>query len=243
MAEQAEPEVGDKVSWNWGNSHPAGTVAEVAHEGDISIKTQRGNTVKKNADAENPAVRIERSGNDVVKRASELTVDQKGDEAKTSKDSDDAKDKNGEGTEKTADAGTTKDEKKTDMDKEEDASDTKKNGNEETEPDPHVITNSGKEVKRDSDAAKEPTDETEATKGAGDPEQNGIVLRDDEEAGEEEYEPEEPVSEEDGEEDRAAAAAPTTRATDTAAEDTRKRKAPESEPEPEQVQDEKKARV
>ena len=46
-------------------------------EGEIAIKTKRGNTVKKNAEPDNPAVHIERSGNDVVKRASELTVEQK----------------------------------------------------------------------------------------------------------------------------------------------------------------------
>ncbi|RYP32602.1 hypothetical protein DL767_005107 [Monosporascus sp. MG133] len=68
-----EPEKGDKVSWKWGSGAPEGTVAERKDEGEITIKTQRGNTVKKNADPDNPAVRIERSGNDVVKRASELT--------------------------------------------------------------------------------------------------------------------------------------------------------------------------
>ncbi|RYP25704.1 hypothetical protein DL768_011399 [Monosporascus sp. mg162] len=72
-----EPEKGDKVSWKWGSGAPEGTVAERKDEGEIAIKTQRGNMVKKNADPDNPAVRIERSGNDVVKRASELTVEQK----------------------------------------------------------------------------------------------------------------------------------------------------------------------
>ena len=55
-------------------------MAETKSEGEIAIKTKRGNTVKKNAESDNPAVRIERSGNDVVKRASELTVEQKASE-------------------------------------------------------------------------------------------------------------------------------------------------------------------
>ncbi|KAI1249798.1 hypothetical protein MGN70_009412 [Eutypa lata] len=73
-----EPEKGDKVTWKWGSGKPGGTVAETKQEGEIAIKTQRGNTVKKNAEPGNPAVHIERSGNDVVKRTSELTVEQKG---------------------------------------------------------------------------------------------------------------------------------------------------------------------
>ncbi|KAI1642392.1 uncharacterized protein F4817DRAFT_353089 [Daldinia loculata] len=77
MAKSDKPEEGDKVSWNWGGGAPGGTVAETKEQGAIEIKTQRGNTVKRKADASNPAVRIERSGNDVVKRASELTIDEK----------------------------------------------------------------------------------------------------------------------------------------------------------------------
>jgi len=65
------------VSWKWGAGNPAGTVAETKEEGEIAITTQRGNTVTKKADPSNPAVRVERSGNDVVKRASELSVDEK----------------------------------------------------------------------------------------------------------------------------------------------------------------------
>jgi len=72
-----EPEKGDKVSWNWGNGAPGGTVAEKKTEGEVAIKTKRGNTVKKNAEPDNPAVRIERSGNDVVKKASELNIEEK----------------------------------------------------------------------------------------------------------------------------------------------------------------------
>ncbi|KAI0389300.1 hypothetical protein F5Y17DRAFT_133159 [Xylariaceae sp. FL0594] len=75
----SNPEKGDKVSWNWGSGTPSGTVAETREEGSIEITSKRGNTIKKNASADNPAVRVERpaAGNDVVKRASELTVDEK----------------------------------------------------------------------------------------------------------------------------------------------------------------------
>ena len=66
------------VSWNWGSGAPGGTVAEKKTEGEIAIKSKRGNTIKKKAEPNNPAVHIERSGNDVVKKASELNIEKKG---------------------------------------------------------------------------------------------------------------------------------------------------------------------
>ncbi|KAM7188170.1 hypothetical protein V8F20_010666 [Naviculisporaceae sp. PSN 640] len=72
---EALPQEGDQVQWKWGSGHPQGTVSQTASTGDITIETQRGNTVKKNADPENPALLITReSGQDVVKRASEVEV-------------------------------------------------------------------------------------------------------------------------------------------------------------------------
>ncbi|KEF61397.1 uncharacterized protein A1O9_02963 [Exophiala aquamarina CBS 119918] len=65
------------VTWNWGSGQPGGTVAETKTEGDIAITSKRGNKVKKNAEPSNPAVHVERSGNDVVKKASELNVVEK----------------------------------------------------------------------------------------------------------------------------------------------------------------------
>ncbi len=65
------------VSWNWSGGQPGGKVVETKDEGEIAIKSKRGNTIKKNASPSNPAVHIGRSGNDVVKRASELMVDEK----------------------------------------------------------------------------------------------------------------------------------------------------------------------
>ncbi|KAF8157171.1 hypothetical protein B0H34DRAFT_489960 [Crassisporium funariophilum] len=63
---------GDEVQWNYGAGHPTGTVDEVQTEGKLEIKTA-GKLVHKNASPENPAVHVARKGNDVVKRASELT--------------------------------------------------------------------------------------------------------------------------------------------------------------------------
>ncbi|KAG6899647.1 hypothetical protein C0993_008368 [Termitomyces sp. T159_Od127] len=62
----------ESVSWKWGTSEPTGTVAEIKTEGKLEIET-KGKLVHKNADPSNPAVHVERAGNDVVKRASELT--------------------------------------------------------------------------------------------------------------------------------------------------------------------------
>ncbi|ORX38619.1 hypothetical protein BD324DRAFT_621591 [Kockovaella imperatae] len=63
---------GDKVSWNWGSGQPSGTVGEIKTSGKAEVTSNKGNTIAKNASKEDPAVVIERSGNDVVKRASEL---------------------------------------------------------------------------------------------------------------------------------------------------------------------------
>ncbi|RPA92979.1 hypothetical protein L873DRAFT_1603979, partial [Choiromyces venosus 120613-1] len=60
------------VSWNWGSGHPTGTVAEIKDHGSLEISS-KGKKVHKNADPKNPAVHVARDGNDVVKRASELT--------------------------------------------------------------------------------------------------------------------------------------------------------------------------
>ncbi|KAK8193980.1 hypothetical protein BKA81DRAFT_281936, partial [Phyllosticta paracitricarpa] len=65
------------VSWKWGDNKPSGTVAEVAKEGEVTVDTHRGNTISKQAEPDNPAVHVERPGNDVVKKASELEVEEK----------------------------------------------------------------------------------------------------------------------------------------------------------------------
>lgn len=66
------------VSWNWGQGHPSGEVAEVKEQGSLEIKSAKGNTIKKNATPDDPAVHVSRPGNDVVKRAHELTVLEEG---------------------------------------------------------------------------------------------------------------------------------------------------------------------
>ncbi|KAI4150796.1 MAG: hypothetical protein L6R39_002165 [Caloplaca ligustica] len=65
------------VSWAYGGGRPGGEVAEKKDEGEIAIQSKRGNTIKRNADPDNPAVHITRPGNDVVKRQSELDVEEK----------------------------------------------------------------------------------------------------------------------------------------------------------------------
>ncbi|KAH6908760.1 hypothetical protein BKA70DRAFT_1278678 [Coprinopsis sp. MPI-PUGE-AT-0042] len=74
MSDSNDFQPGDKVSWKWGSGRPSGTVAEVKADegGQLEIETA-GKKVHKNTSPENPAVHVERKGNDVVKRASELT--------------------------------------------------------------------------------------------------------------------------------------------------------------------------
>ncbi|CAO1630214.1 unnamed protein product [Parajaminaea phylloscopi] len=62
---------GDKVSWNWGNGNPSGTVKEVVDD-TAEVKTKRGNTVKKDGDEENPAIVLDTGKSDAVKRANEI---------------------------------------------------------------------------------------------------------------------------------------------------------------------------
>ena len=61
---------GEEVSWKWGAGHPKGEVIEVV-DGEAEIETNRGNTVKKNGDESNPAVKIKtQNGNQAVKKVS-----------------------------------------------------------------------------------------------------------------------------------------------------------------------------
>merc|ERR1712144_130376 len=68
---------GDKVSWSWGSGQPSGTAAEVK-AGDVTVVSHRGNEITKHGEEGNPAVHVERSGTDVVKKASELKVESHG---------------------------------------------------------------------------------------------------------------------------------------------------------------------
>ncbi|EPQ52967.1 hypothetical protein GLOTRDRAFT_131251 [Gloeophyllum trabeum ATCC 11539] len=92
MAEQLQLHEGQEVSWKWGSGNPSGRIAEIVTEGHAevtsnkvhfllfppvyavltSMKRYKGNTVKRNAKEGDPAVKITRKGNDVVKLAHEL---------------------------------------------------------------------------------------------------------------------------------------------------------------------------
>jgi len=153
---------GDQVSWQWSGSRPGGTVAEVAKEGELSIETKNGNTVKKNADSDDPAVKISRSGNDVVKRAHELDVEEAGDKHKEDK-----------GEEKTVskDDKEEKDETKDEDDKKEDKEDEKKE--------------SGKGGQKKKPAAKAKTGDKRQAKDDGEEEKASKKQQKTEDAGEE----------------------------------------------------------
>ena len=51
---------------------------EKKDSGELSIQSKRGNTIKKAAKPDDPAVHLARPGNDVVKNQSELQVEEKG---------------------------------------------------------------------------------------------------------------------------------------------------------------------
>ncbi|THH31284.1 hypothetical protein EUX98_g2933 [Antrodiella citrinella] len=82
---------GQEVSWKWGSGNPSGKVAEIVADGKAEVTSQKvniivvisarrtlmmayqGNTVSRHGKGDDdPAVKITRSGNDVVKLAHEL---------------------------------------------------------------------------------------------------------------------------------------------------------------------------
>lgn len=65
------------VSWQYGRSQPSGVVAEKKTEGEVAVTSKRGNTIKRKAEPDSPAVHVSRSGNDVVKKMSEVEVQDK----------------------------------------------------------------------------------------------------------------------------------------------------------------------
>jgi Hypervirulence associated proteins TUDOR domain len=85
------------VSWNWGGGAPGGKVAETKEHGDIAIQSKKGNTIKKKAEPGNPAVHVEHSGNNVVKKASELNVEEKASSSSKKREHKDDKDDVGDG--------------------------------------------------------------------------------------------------------------------------------------------------
>merc|ERR1711939_537057 len=83
---------GDEVSWQWSGGRPGGVASEVKEQGEITMETKRGNEVKKNAEPDNPAVKVDREGHDVVKKASELEVEEEGPNHKEDGEKQDDKD-------------------------------------------------------------------------------------------------------------------------------------------------------
>ena len=79
------------ASWNWNGSAPSGEVVEKKAEGEVSVQSKRGNTIKKAAQPNDPAIHLARPGNDVVKNQSELNVEEKasGGDANGTKEDDD----------------------------------------------------------------------------------------------------------------------------------------------------------
>lgn len=68
------------VSWSYGGGKPSGEVVEKKTDGELSIQSKKGNTITRKGDPENPAVHMAREGNDVLKKQSELTVEEKADD-------------------------------------------------------------------------------------------------------------------------------------------------------------------
>lgn len=67
------------VTYAWGSGQPGGTVTQVESNAPVTMETKNGNEVKKHGEPENPALYIARDGHDVVKKASEVEVEEKGD--------------------------------------------------------------------------------------------------------------------------------------------------------------------
>ncbi|EIW52545.1 uncharacterized protein TRAVEDRAFT_40297 [Trametes versicolor FP-101664 SS1] len=70
MADKLEE--GQHVSWRWGNGNVEGDIAEIVEEGKAQVTSNKRNTITRTAREGDPAVKITRKGNDVVKLAHEL---------------------------------------------------------------------------------------------------------------------------------------------------------------------------
>ncbi|KAI6859915.1 hypothetical protein KC334_g21468, partial [Hortaea werneckii] len=113
---------GDEVSWQWSGGRPGGVASEVKEQGEMTMETKRGNEVKKNAEPDNPAVKVDREGHDVVKKASELEVEEEGPNHKEDgekQDDKDEQDKDGKKEEEEKKDEDKKDEDKNEVDGEE----------------------------------------------------------------------------------------------------------------------------
>merc|ERR1711939_814040 len=144
---------GDEVSWQWSGGRPGGVASEVKEQGEITMETKRGNEVKKNAEPDNPAVKVDREGHDVVKKASELEVEEEGPNHKEDGDKqDDKKDEEN------------KDEEKKDEDKNEADGEEKKDSEE---------PQAGEKRKADDKRKADESESKKAKKDEGEPKENG----------------------------------------------------------------------
>merc|ERR1711939_1223008 len=127
---------GDEVSWQWSGGRPGGVASEVKEQGEITMETKRGNEVKKNAEPDNPAVKVDREGHDVVKKASELEVEEEGPNHKEDGDKqDDKKDEEKKEEEKKdSEEPQAGEKRKADDEEKEDESESKKAKKDEGEP-------------------------------------------------------------------------------------------------------------
>ena len=77
------PQEGDQVSWKWAGGNPTGDVVGVT-TGETQIKTDKGNTIARHGTKADPAVEIvtHSTGKTVLKKASEITVEEKATENK-----------------------------------------------------------------------------------------------------------------------------------------------------------------
>merc|ERR1712072_618615 len=156
---------GDEVSWQWSGGRPGGVASEVKEQGEMTMETKRGNEVKKNAEPDNPAVKVDREGHDVVKKASELEVEQEGPNHKEDGEKqDDKKDEENKDEEKDGE-GENKDEEKKDEDKNEVDGEEKKDSEE---------PQAGEKRKADDDEEKKDESEPKkAKKDEAEPKENG----------------------------------------------------------------------
>ncbi|KAL7274457.1 hypothetical protein RUND412_002650 [Rhizina undulata] len=83
---------GDEVSWKYGAGEATGTVSEIATTGTLTVDTA-DKKVSRKASASNPAVHVSRDGNDVAKRASELSKEPSGDAGKAPEQADNSEKK------------------------------------------------------------------------------------------------------------------------------------------------------
>merc|ERR1712072_309836 len=150
---------GDEVSWQWSGGRPGGVASEVKEQGEMTMETKRGNEVKKNAEPDNPAVKVDREGHDVVKKASELEVEEEGPNHKEDGDKqDDKKDEENKDEEK-KEGEDKKDEDKNEADGEE------KKDSEEPQ--------AGEKRKADDEEKEDESESKKAKKDEGEPKENG----------------------------------------------------------------------